>query len=187
MLKLSMCDLTCMTQTETHAMLTQSGMKPEKAERLLGFPNRAATAVAGALVRRAIGQVLHIPAESVRLRADKNGKPYCENADIYISMSHSGPLAVCALSDTPVGIAAEQVRNIQMQWVKDVFTDAERRYIFSDPGIRNRRFIEIMTKKQAYVKRKGGSVDDWALVEVLRNRQVYLVRNDDYMVAVSKA
>lgn len=62
------------------------------------------------LLRRAIGEVWGMDALPALLRAE-GGKPYFgEHPERHFSLSHSGGLALCALSDAPVGVDLELVR-----------------------------------------------------------------------------
>ena len=42
----------------------------------------------------------------------EKGKPYLANTDIEISITHSGQWVACALSDAPVGIDLERIREV---------------------------------------------------------------------------
>ena len=72
------------------------------------------------------------------------GKPCLANRDdVHFSLSHSGTWAVCALSDTPVGVDIERPRN--MDKVAKLFPDAK-----TDDDI-----LRLWTAKEAYLKLLG--------------------------------
>ena len=82
----------------------------------------------------------------------ENGKPYL-NAypNFHFNISHSENLVAVAFSDYPIGIDAEKIRVPNFKVAKRFFADNEINYIGND----SRRFFEIWTKKEAYLKYKG--------------------------------
>lgn len=42
----------------------------------------------------------------------EEGKPYLAHTDLEVSITHSGAWAVCALSDAPVGVDLERIREV---------------------------------------------------------------------------
>ena len=119
------------------------------------------------LARQGIAKHFGINPKDIKFRCDQNGKPYAEGLDIHFSLSHSGDLAVCAISDTPVGIDVEKVRHVNTGVAKKWFTEQEQAFVFSDKTKAQRRFFEIWTKKEAYIKAKGLRLIDGSGVNVL--------------------
>ena len=61
-----------------------------------------------------------------RFDAGENGKPVClSRPDIYFSLSHSGDVALCALSDAPVGCDAEVIGRVTPAVAKRCFSPEE--------------------------------------------------------------
>ena len=93
-------------------------------------------------------------ATDLRLRREEWGRP-CLTAhpDIHFSLSHSGILAVCAVSPSPVGIDVETAR-----WDPDIaplcFQEEEIQWILSSPD-RDLAFLRLWTRKESYLKRLG--------------------------------
>ena len=156
-----------------------------KIDRLQKEPSKKLSVAAGMLARRGIAQHFGIHPKEVSFRRDKNGKPYAEGLDIHFSLSHSGTVAVCAISDKPVGIDVEKVRDVNMRVAQKMFTPRERYYVFSDKRKMKRRFFEIWTKKEAYVKRIGTKIWDFQSFDVIGDTSVYLLEDKKYVVAVS--
>lgn len=79
----------------------------------------------------------------------EDGKPIMP--DCFISVSHSGELAVCAVSKTPVGIDAEKLREIPKKDKYRFFSDRENKYVNSGREA-DKNFIVLWTMKEAYKK-----------------------------------
>lgn len=86
---------------------------------------------------------------------DRNGKLICDG--IYFNLSHSAHMALCAVSDVPVGCDIEQVTNAPLDIAEHVFSDKERRYIWAGRSARetDRRFFRLWTMKESYLKMTG--------------------------------
>lgn len=85
------------------------------------------------------------------LRTTAQGKPLCDELPGF-SISHSGELVACALSDEgPVGLDVERLRPIEPARFARVFSAAEQAWIDGDSG----RFFELWTRKEAAVKLSG--------------------------------
>ena len=156
-----------------------------KIDRLQKEPAKKLSAAAGMLARRGIARHFGMNPKDISFRCTKNGKPYADGLDIHFSLSHSGNLAVCAISDKPVGIDVEKVRSVNMRVAQKWFTPKEQYYVFSDKRKTQKRFFEIWTKKEAYVKRMGTGVTDFQSFDVMGDASIYLVKNKKYIVAVS--
>lgn len=82
----------------------------------------------------------------------KHGKPTLANdMGIHFNCSHSGELAVCAVSDAPVGVDVERISEFDEGVAKYAFTKEERQLIANDA----RTFFRLWTRKESYVKRNG--------------------------------
>ncbi len=95
----------------------------------------------------------NISKKNLNILFSKHGKPYFENImDFHFNISHSKDLITVAISESPVGIDIEYIRNPDLRIAKR-FCDEEYNYITErDSTI---RFFEIWTKKEAYLKYKG--------------------------------
>ena len=65
------------------------------------------------------------------LQWDELGKPSVEKDGVYVSVSHSGPWAVCVTADAPVGVDVEVVRSAQEKFMRRVCSEQEMAYIRS--------------------------------------------------------
>ena len=71
------------------------------------------------------------------------GKPMLKDTPLHFSLSHSGYFAICAVSDTPVGVDIERPRN--MDKIARLFPEARTR---DD-------LLRLWTAKEAYLKLLG--------------------------------
>ena len=82
---------------------------------------------------------------------EKSGKPVIENG--FISISHSGKYAVCAVADAPVGVDIEVRRTVSPAISRRVLTDAERAEYRAEPS--DDYLLRKFVIKEAYFKMTG--------------------------------
>ena len=111
-------------------------MKNEKAKRLSAM---CEIMLAGYLKRKP------------KYEIDGMGKPFGE--DVFFSFSHSGDIALCAVSDKEIGADIEKIRDVNPDIAKR-FCDSEYNYIKSSADSKD-AFFEIWTKKESFLKAEG--------------------------------
>lgn len=139
------------------------------AARRLHAPERATPVrMAAELVLRALlSEHTGVPPEAFCFLRTPRGKPYAENAPFF-NFSHSGDWILCAVSDTPVGADIETPRTVSPILLRRVCTPAELAYIGDDA----KRFLEIWTAKEAYLKYRGtGICGDLRKIETIYAEQ----------------
>ena len=92
--------------------------RQKKADKLVSAIDKARSVGAGAVLRFAIEDATEYNYDNLTVLTDKNGKPYIKNNPFYFSLSHSGDYAVCAISDTPIGVDIEQERELTENFKK---------------------------------------------------------------------
>ena len=92
--------------------------RQKKADSLVSAIDRARSVGAGAVLRFAVEDATGYSYDSLDFGIDGNGKPYAEGNPFYFSLSHSGDYAVCAISDSPVGVDIEQERQLSAPFRK---------------------------------------------------------------------
>ncbi len=186
MLKVFSCDIRLFSQEDFDKMYKQADRaRKEKADRLKDESKRKLSLAADMLVRDAISKELGIKKEEIVFETNENGKPYAKGLDIHFSLSHSGDFVFLALSDGPVGIDAEKMRDVNLDIANRMFTEGEKDYVFKEEEKVKERFFEIWTKKEAYVKMLGGRVLDFLSFSVL-DKNIETKRHGDYTVSISK-
>ncbi len=104
------------------------------------------------LCRTAAAEALGLSPAEVKFGKNEHGKPITDGMEF--NLSHSGDIAVCAVSDKPVGIDIEAVREIRPDAAKRFASAEELEYIGGD----QRRLFEIWTLKEAYFKCVGTGI-----------------------------
>ena len=112
-------------------------------------------------LRSILGDVLAVRAlnditcrTDIVLKRDASGRPYVDSLPLFISVSHSGSIAVCAVSDRPVGIDVEQIKKRSFKLTDRIFSEDEIAYISGSA----KRFFEVWTAKEAYAKMTGEGI-----------------------------
>ncbi len=80
------------------------------------------------------------------------GKPYIDG--LFYNLSHSGSLAVIAVSDGEVGVDVERIRTVDDLLIRRVCTDAEYRYLSSAADMPE-AFFRFWTAKESVMKLYG--------------------------------
>ncbi len=84
---------------------------------------------------------------------DGRGRPYFAGSDIKISISHSGGIWLCVLSEYETGIDIERIKDRDyLKTARRFFTPQELRFVESNGAD---GFFRLWTRKEAYVKYKG--------------------------------
>ncbi len=86
------------------------------------------------------------------------GKPcFSEHRDLHFNLSHSGPYALCAVSDAPVGVDIEAVRPRRESLLR-VLSQTELDW-FQARGSRWEDFYCLWTLKESLCKQSGRGLD----------------------------
>ena len=187
MLKLYHCDISKMSDDEfIKFCYGEKGTTKEKMQKLNKKRAKKLSVAAGALVRRAIAEEFNIDKDSIRFRRDKKGKPYTESAKVEFSISHSKSIAVCAISDRPVGIDIEKMRDVNFNVAKRLFTPDEQKYVFQIKKLQKQRFFEVWTRKEAYVKLLGYGIPYFPKFSVMKNENIETIVKKHYVLSVAR-
>lgn len=86
------------------------------------------------------------------------GKPFFPGyPHIHFNLSHSGPYALCALGDRPLGVDIEALRPRKDTLPAGVFTPEEYSWYMEQGGGWS-AFYTLWTRKESWAKYHGGSV-----------------------------
>lgn len=113
-----------------------------------------------------------------------HGKPYFKYLNnFYFNVSHSHDLQVVAICDCEVGVDIERLRKADLRVAKR-FTQSEREYILKQDY--NKRFFEVWTKKEAYLKYNGigikGGLSSFNVFDI--PEKIITFTHNDYIISV---
>ena len=96
-----------------------------------------------------------------RMETAPGGKPFSpDRPDLHFNLSHSGNWAVIAWGEREVGVDVESIRpdtNVQAL-ARRYFSPEEQLYVLKSETDRQRRFFEVWTGKESYVKYLGRGI-----------------------------
>ncbi len=125
------------------------------------------------------------------LEVDSKNKPYLNNCQLYVSISHSEEGVACAVSTENVGIDIEKIKPVKTALINYVCTSDEKEYVFSNSKQTDQtliteketliRFFKVWTAKEAYFKRHGK--DNLLSVNTVKlSRKDFLI--DEYLITI---
>ena len=161
-------------------------MSSEKRERVSRFKNiedKKRSVCAEMLAKRAIAEKCGIKESDIIFDIQDGGKPFCKNAVIHFSISHSGDYAVCAVSDAQVGIDIQKIREYSRNTAHRVCSESELEIIEKSEEEAT-EFIKLWTKKEAVMKMKGIGIASPEVKNCLCGKNVKTVRFEDYFVSI---
>lgn len=128
-----------------------SAMSEERKQSVSQMKNeqkRKLRIAADALCRKAVAEFCGVEQSEIVFERTEKGKPYAKNLPVHFSISHSGDIVICAVSDCEIGIDIEKIRSINLRTAERFATKSEKEHIQkSENG-----FFEIWTLKEAYFK-----------------------------------
>jgi 4'-phosphopantetheinyl transferase len=134
---------------------------PREEERFQSFATDALRSVWGAArgtLREVLGRALGCAPAAVQFRYAPHGKPYLADSALRFNISHSGALALIALSRAEVGADVELPRPRRSDAIARRFYapgEIERLFAESDEARRADAFFRLWTCKEAFLKVTG--------------------------------
>ena len=99
---------------------------------------------------------LGLSKDDIKIVRTPFGKPYIDNHEgWHFNVTHTDGLIAIATFGRPIGIDAEKMKQPDLNISKRFFTRREHEYITSSKEEMNKRFFEVWTKKEAYMKCTG--------------------------------
>lgn len=170
--------------------------KRNRVDRMRMIDDRKRSIAGEMLARHAISEWCKILPEEIVFDKDELGKPFAKNLPVEFNISHSGALVVCAVDSTPVGIDVEQIRSIDWKLAKFVCTEEELVYMRGENLAAQkldvlptqdmlRRFFEIWTAKEAYVKCTGTGIVNPKSVNALQYiKDGCCIHRESYVISI---
>ena len=163
----------------------------KRLKKLARLKNPKAAALSAAAERALIRAVrAYFPNVPLPVEYDytDSGKPYLIGNKAYISLSHSGDIAVCAISENEVGVDIQKISDYDKRLADRFFCREERDYINAADNEKY-AFYEIWTRKEARVKLTGEGIGtDFAEINCLdESEYIYTVsscENGKYVMCI---
>ncbi len=122
-------------------------LTPEERQRMARYRAPKPHLCARGLAREMLAEKLGLTPEQVTFSYSEDGKPLVTGA--HFSLSHSGDVVLCAVSDVPVGVDVERLRAVKPHLCERFGTD--------DPEV----FFQRWTETEARLKCCGAALGHW--------------------------
>ena len=131
--------------------------KQKRIKRFLKYEDSLRTLIAEVLIRKIIMQELKIPNGEIFFKINNYGKPYLKDWDeFHFNISHSGKWVVCAISNKPVGIDVERIKDLNIKIADRFFSKEEVEDLYKiKKSERLKYFFDLWTLKESYIKADG--------------------------------
>lgn len=108
------------------------------------------------LIRSLASQAICLKPAELLFGQNEYGKPYLVNDPSFqFNISHTRNALAVGVSNEPIGVDTEKISDADLRIANRVFTERERVWVFSGHQNQGRRFFEVWTKKEAYLKWTG--------------------------------
>lgn len=182
MLKIYSIKIQELTRAEYIKEYTLLSYTQRKTIAIKSYADKCRSLAALILLRTAIKENFQI--ENYEITYNENGKPllpFC-----HFCIAHSDDLVIVAISDNPVGVDVERIREIKKRNDYKLFSFNEVKYVNSSPVGIALRFFEIWTKKEAYIKLNGLKLSDAAKFDIFKLSEVIFKSeiSEDYYTTI---
>lgn len=132
------------------------------------------------IVKKIASKTLSKNTDELEFEIGYNGKPYLkENKNFCFNISHSGNAVAVAVSNTEIGVDIEKIRKADFRVCNRFFTENEKEYV----GNSDRRFFEIWTKKEAYIKLNGLALKN---LKEAKSDNIFTTEIEDFIISVAQ-
>ena len=135
-----------------------SGSRRERISRFRFDKDKIRAVIAEIIIRYALITRTGCDNDSIEFGVGEKGKPYIINSEfgIEFNISHAGDYVACAVSDAPVGIDVEHIRNKDISFANRIMTSEERENLIKlEESARTEAFYKLWTIKESYTKLLG--------------------------------
>ncbi|MEG0570668.1 MAG: 4'-phosphopantetheinyl transferase superfamily protein [Oscillospiraceae bacterium] len=164
-----------------------STQEREKITRLRFDSDKMLSLYARVLLRAVVYQTQNISNTEILISENEYGKPFLKNnKDFHFNISHTKNAVVLVVYDSCVGVDIERVRPINTNVARRFFTKTELEYVVKTNC--DRRFCEVWTKKESYVKFKGRGIglglDRFDVLSDELSKNFSFFKQDNYFISV---
>lgn len=166
-----------------------SGKKQEQIKRFHFDIDKKLSLYADLLIRIIACQTLSIKNSEIEFEKEEYGKPYIKgNPQFHYNISHTKNAIAIAISDYPIGVDIEKIKKAELDIANRFFTANEQNYINKNKNKSDKRFYEIWTEKEAYIKYigKGLSIplNSFNVFENIISNRILTFEKDEYIISV---
>lgn len=137
-------------------------LSPQRREQTLRFKHelgRRTCVAAYLLLRKALHEVYGITEKPI-FEYGEHGKPFIiGHPEIHFNMSHCKEAAICAVSDRPIGVDVESVREYKESLARYTMNEEELHQIINAPRP-DVAFTRLWTMKEATAKMTGTGISN---------------------------
>lgn len=153
----------------------------EKKKRIMNMKNKRASKLslaANALAKFAIKNTFGIPIKEQLFVVGQHGKPFLKNKNnVHFSISHSGTMAVCAVSDRMVGVDVQKITG---------FSKKTANFIGLPSDCKTDEFFKAWTQVEAASKRTGEPLISFVKSVSAPTPQTFSIKYKNYYISVSR-
>lgn len=163
----------------------------EKRKKIKGFHfnvDKKLSLYSEIIVRYVICRKFNINNSKIVFTRNEYGKPYLKDyINFYFNLSHTRNAIAVAISDKPVGVDIEKVGTAELIIANRFFNESEVAYITKTEIDIDKRFYEVWTKKEAYIKYigKGLSIplNSFDTLDNKVSKQIQTFEKDGYIIS----
>lgn len=159
----------------------------QRAARLISAEHQHRFIIARGKARTILARHLGQHPAALQFTYQPRGKPDILGSPLHFNLSHSGDLALLAVSGEPIGVDLERIRPTDSNAIAEmIFSAEERAAIAAAPAHeRSRRFLQTWVRREAQLKALGLGISDAPAVPSI---PVYdLEMGSDFLAAVATA
>ncbi|TJX13955.1 4'-phosphopantetheinyl transferase superfamily protein [Tissierella creatinini] len=145
-------------------------------------------------IRWILSEYLKVDRDELNIKKTKYGKPYLVDYPyVHFNVTHTKDMIAGAISDNPIGIDMERIkpRPHNKRIAEKFLTKNEQKYIFHRKDNQDLRFLEVWTRKEAYVKWAGlgmklsfdtfDVLDDDRIITTFINEYIFSICSDCFI------
>ncbi len=145
------------------------------------------------LVRALACRLYEVKNDGLSFTQNAHGKPQLvEFSQFHFNISHTRNAMAVAIAEKAIGIDIERIKEADFNIARRFFTEQEQAYIFFDKAHkdieRQRRFYEIWTQKEAYIKYigKGLSIPlkSFDVTEISMRDRTCCIEKEEYIISI---
>ncbi|OPA80596.1 peptide transporter [Paenibacillus selenitireducens] len=166
-----------------------SNEKQEKIKRFRFDIDKKLSLYSELLIRIIVCRNTDIKNQDIVFEKTYYGKPMLRNlSEFHFNISHTRNAIAVAISDYPIGVDIESIKNAEMDIVERFFNIDEFSYITENTSDQDKRFYEIWTKKEAYIKYIGKglsmSLNSFSSLDHKIPSYFYNINGAEYVISV---